>query len=194
MRYDADHKAQTRERVLKEAAAAIRLEGSERVGVATIMSRAGLTHGGFYAHFKSKDDLIAQAIGYMFKERYAAFLARLDSSDPRAALTAFVESYLSMRHRDAVASGCPIPALAGEVPRLPEPARKMFVNAAERLTQGVAHLLEELGVDDAEARASSALAEMIGTLSLVRMQQDTAKAEAGLASARKSVFRTLQID
>ncbi|MGI4879673.1 MAG: TetR/AcrR family transcriptional regulator, partial [Janthinobacterium lividum] len=77
MRYDGEHKAQTRERVLKEAAAAIRSEGVDRIGIAQVMARAGLTHGGFYAHFTSKDDLVTQAIDYMFEDRYAAFFANL---------------------------------------------------------------------------------------------------------------------
>jgi len=71
MRYDDNHKERTRARVLAEAAAAIRGKGAERVGVSEVMAGAGLTHGGFYAHFKSKDDLVAQAITYMFDASYA---------------------------------------------------------------------------------------------------------------------------
>src|SRR5207302_1800913 len=74
MRYDDNHKERTRARVLAEAAAAIRGKGVERVGVAEVMAGAGLTHGGFYAHFKSKDDLLTEAISYMFDDAYAAFL------------------------------------------------------------------------------------------------------------------------
>src|ERR1700712_3518781 len=101
MRYDTEHKAKTRELVLQQASAAIRAQGPDRVGVAAIMAGVGLTHGGFYAHFKSKDDLVAQAIGHMFDERYAAFLERLDTPDPQTALIRFVKAYLSMRHREA---------------------------------------------------------------------------------------------
>lgn len=193
MRYDAEHKAKTRERVLQEAAAAIRLEGPERVGVAGIMARAGLTHGGFYAHFTSKDDLIAQAIGYMFEDRYAVFLARLDAPDPRTALTDFVNGYLSMRHRDAIDRGCPIPVLAGEIPRLPAAAREVFVTAVDRLTGGVADLLEELAIAEPQARASAVLSEMIGALALARVHHDAAKAEAVLAASRRSVLKALGI-
>ena len=68
MRYDAEHKAKTREKVLVEAAKAIRRDGPHNVGVAEVMAKAGLTHGGFYAHFASKNELITEAIGQMFKE------------------------------------------------------------------------------------------------------------------------------
>jgi TetR/AcrR family transcriptional repressor of nem operon len=194
MRYDTEHKAKTRELVLKEASAAIRAAGPDRVGVAGIMARAGLTHGGFYAHFKSKDDLVSQAIGYMFEDRYAAFLAHLDTPDPREALTQFVESYLSMRHRDAIDRGCPIPVLAGDVPRLPAAARDVFVSAVDRLTDGIAQLLRQIGIADPEIRASSMIAEMVGALALSRVQPDAEKAAALLAGSRRSILGGLDVD
>jgi TetR/AcrR family transcriptional repressor of nem operon len=194
MRYDSEHKARTRERVLKEASAAIRTDGADRVGVAGVMARAGLTHGGFYAHFKSKDDLIAQAIGYMFEDRYAYFLAHLDTPDSAAALTSFIDSYLSMRHRDAPERGCPIPSLAGEIPRLPEMARQRFVAAVDRLTDGVAKLLADMGKPNPAALASSVFAEMVGALSLSRTQEDREAAEAILANSAASLKERLGLN
>ena len=82
MRYDDNHKERTRARVLAEAAAAIRGKGVERVGVAEVMGGAGLTHGGFYAHFKSKDDLLTEAISYMFDDAYASFLRHTEGRAP----------------------------------------------------------------------------------------------------------------
>ncbi|MEI9890155.1 MAG: TetR/AcrR family transcriptional regulator [Caulobacteraceae bacterium] len=82
MRYDAEHKRQTREKVLDAAAEAIRLEGPHKVGVAGVMARAGLTHGGFYAHFESKDDLVAHAITHMFDK---SALRRIDAHEGPAA-------------------------------------------------------------------------------------------------------------
>src|SRR5215468_10383146 len=111
MRYDENHKERTRARVLAQAAAAIRSKGIKRVGVAEIMAGAGLTHGGFYAHFASKDDLVAAAIPQMFDEAMAAFEHQTAGKAPSAALAAYVDSYLSPRHRDAQATGCPLAAL-----------------------------------------------------------------------------------
>jgi AcrR family transcriptional regulator len=96
MRYDDNHKEPTRARVLAEAAAAIRSKGVERVGVAEVIAGAGLTHGGFYAHFKSKDDLLAEAISYMFDASYGWFLRHTEGRAPADALSnyIFVESTL----------------------------------------------------------------------------------------------------
>src|SRR2546429_548352 len=92
-RYDASHKEQTRQRVISEAAAAIRRKGPERVPVSEIMAAAGLTHGGFYAHLRSKDDVVAQAIGQMFDAAYANLLARTESRPSAKGLADYIDSY-----------------------------------------------------------------------------------------------------
>src|ERR1700754_2740159 len=107
MRYGEDHKEQTRARVLQEAAREIRAKGPDGIGVAAIMARAGLTHGGFYAHFKSKDALVAAALDTMFEDMRARFERRASDADPRTALRAYVDFYLSAMHRDARDRGCP---------------------------------------------------------------------------------------
>src|SRR5215472_2132990 len=134
MRYDAEHKQRTRARVLKEAAKAIRSEGPHQIGVADVMAKAGLTHGGFYAHFGSKDDLVVAAIAQMFDEAMAAFDRFTARKTPAGALAAYIDFYLSPRHRDAQATGCPLPALAADLPRLDRAAQAGFTAGAERLT------------------------------------------------------------
>src|SRR5260370_42009672 len=94
MRYDNNHKERTRARVLAEAAAAIRSKGVERVGVAEVMAGAGLTHGGFYAHFQSKDDLVAQAITHMVDAGCAWFVRHTEGRAPADALSNYVDAYL----------------------------------------------------------------------------------------------------
>src|ERR1700761_5125709 len=106
MRYDAEHKLKTREKVLDAAAEAIRLDGPHKVGVAEVMTKAGLTHGGFYAHFKSKDDLVACAIGHMFDRSAQRRLDSLKDRPPAEALAAYLDFYLSGGHRDARTTGC----------------------------------------------------------------------------------------
>src|SRR5260370_31693766 len=122
MRYDNNHKERTRARVLAEAAAAIRSKGVERVGVAEVMAGAGLTHGGFYAHFQSKDDLVAQAITHMFDASCAAFLRHTEGRNPADALANYIAAYLGPSHRDDRARGCPLATRSGDLanmPRLP---------------------------------------------------------------------------
>lgn len=193
-RRSQQRKAETHERILREAAAAIRSEGANRASVSAIMSRAGLTVGGFYAHFSSKDDLLAKAVEYMFEDRYAAFLGRLDDPDAAASLTRFIDTYLSMRHRDAVERGCPIPALAGEIARLAAPVRAAFTRGIERLEAAVQDLLVRLGRDDAAVLARSLMAEMTGSISLARAQPDDAKAESMLAASRQQVRRRIGLE
>ena len=99
VRYDNEHKERTRQRVLSEAAAAIRTAGPDGVGVAGLMARAGLTHGAFYAHFESKDDLFAESITHMFEETYQRFFTRTEHPDPAIAMEKLIDAYLSTRHR-----------------------------------------------------------------------------------------------
>jgi TetR/AcrR family transcriptional repressor of nem operon len=187
MRYATEHKAQTRDRVLREASAAIRANGAERVSVAAVMARAGLTHGGFYAHFASKDELIAEAITHMFDDRYAKFLERIDTPDARAAMIAFIDSYLSMRHRDAPELGCPIPALAAEAARFPVGAQARFADGITRLTTGVATLLDALALPDAARLAVSVISELVGALGLARATVDNEQAALILEASRDAV-------
>jgi TetR/AcrR family transcriptional repressor of nem operon len=91
MRYSESRKERTRLRVLGEAAAAIRTKGAERVSVAEVMAAAGLTHGGFYAHFDSKDDLVAQAITHMFDTAFGRFLSLTEGREPAAAIASHVD-------------------------------------------------------------------------------------------------------
>ena len=185
MRYDADHKQRTREKVLKAAAKAIRAQGPHRVGVATVMGKAGLTHGGFYAHFDSKDALVAAAIGQMFDEARGNW-ARLTLEKPPAdALAVYIDFYLSATHRDAVTAGCPIPILAPELRRLAKPCREAFAAGVASLTARLRSQLELTGIEHAEDEASSMLAEMIGALALARAEPDATRSDAILAASRR---------
>jgi TetR/AcrR family transcriptional repressor of nem operon len=193
MRYSGEHKAQTRARILAEAAKAIRADGVERVSVKTLMDGVGLTHGGFYAHFSSKDDLVAHAIGHMFEERYHSLVKHLEDGDAAERLGSFIDSYLSMTHRDGQAAGCPLPALATELPRLSPAGRKALAAGAMQLRLAVQSLLERLGRDDAEERAVYAVGEMIGAVILARVAIEVADAGHILQSARYQLHRQLEL-
>lgn len=179
MRYDVEHKERTRQRLLTEAAAALRSEGPERVGVAGIMGKLGLTHGGFYAHFKSKDDLVVAAIDEMFAQTLAVLQKKTEGRPPAEALEHYIDFYLSARHCDAIGQGCALPAMAADVARMDRTARQRFAIGAGRLYQGVAALFQALGRTEEEAMecATSLFSEMAGTIAIARAVDTPKEAE-----------------
>jgi TetR/AcrR family transcriptional regulator, transcriptional repressor for nem operon len=182
----ADQKQRTRLRVLGEAAAAIRAKGAERVSVAQVMTAAGLTHGGFYAHFESKDDLVAQAITHMFDAAYGRFLSVTEGREPAAAIASWIDHYLALSHRLDRANGCPLAILSGDLPNLSDRARERFAEGLERSAAALAKLAKKLGAKDAEPLAWSAIAEMAGALALSRTVSDE-RAAAILRNSRACV-------
>jgi TetR/AcrR family transcriptional regulator, transcriptional repressor for nem operon len=193
MRYGTDHKAQTRERILQAAAEVIRSHGIERVSVANVMAAVDLTIGGFYAHFKSKDDLIAESVTFMFDERYAGFLSRVNASDARDALTAFIDYYLSERHSQNSGRGCPIPALAADVPHMSKAGRLRFSAGVLRLVGGLATLLARANIADPQIQAHSILSELVGALGLARSAEKPNQAKAILVASQQALKRRLAL-
>ena len=185
MRYSSDHKAETRERVLKEAANEIRAKGPDNVAVSGIMARAGLTHGGFYAHFPSKDALVKEAIGTMFADARARSDKIDIDGDPRIVLRAYIDFYLSPAHRDGRDRGCPLPTLSGDFARSQPATRERFGKGVEAIAARLAIPLARLGYDDAESRAL--LAQLVGGVALARAVGDPALSDGLLADTHASI-------
>jgi TetR/AcrR family transcriptional repressor of nem operon len=194
MRYDAEHKRKTRERVLQEAAKAIRAEGPHQVGVAQVMAKAGLTHGGFYAHFSSKENLIAEAIGQMFIESGEKMEAEYKDRTPAEALVGYINFYLSRSHRDSRSAGCPLPFLAADAPRLAKPARERFAKGVAGLEARLASQLTALGHAKAAEEAASMLAELVGALSLARAEPDPKRSDRILSLSRAALKRRFGLE
>lgn len=194
MRYDAEHKQRTRLRVLDEAAKAIREEGPHRLGVAGVMARAGLTHGGFYAHFPSKEAFVAEAIAHMFEGGPIMTLRKVKDLPPHEALTGFIDFYLSQRHRDSRNGGCPLPYLAGDAPRLADASRERYAQGMANLTKVIADRLLELGRPYAEEEASSMLSELVGAVTLARAEADPGRSDAILERSRAHLKRRLGLE
>lgn len=194
MRYDSEHKARTRLKVLDEAARAIREEGPHRLGVAGVMARAGLTHGGFYAHFPSKEAFVAEAIAHMFLGGPTAKLEKMKGQPPRQALVEYIDFYLSRGHRDTRAGGCPLPYLAVDAPRLSDISRERYAGGVAHLTTILATHLAALGRDHAEDEASSTLAELVGALTLARAEPDPGRSDAILERSRAHLKRRLGLE
>lgn len=173
VRYDSSHKAETRSRVVKVAAREIRLKGPDKVAVADVMASAGLTHGGFYAHFASKDALVAEAIDAMFADgqrRTPALneVLKDEAAHPKSAFRAYLASYLSAEHRDQPDRGCPLPALAADMPRNAGAAQERYAIGLEKLTAKIEAALTRIGERDAACEANAVVAQIVGAVGLAR--------------------------
>ena len=189
MRYSADHKAETRARLLRAAAAQMRKQGMDGVGVADIMRGAGLTHGGFYAHFSCKDDLIAQAVSQMFADNAARVGRWLEEVEPAARLDTFIDRYLSLGHRDRPDRGCPLTTIAADVTRQSAATRQAFDCGAAGTFARMEAMIPPGISDDRAMLARSILSEMAGAVALSRALGDPEQSERILAAARASVRR-----
>lgn len=158
------------------------------------MAAAGLTHGGFYAHFSGKDDLVVAAIAQAFDDARARFAAAMEGRDAAEGLARYIDVYLSRRHRDERASGCPLPALSGDLARLGPAARAAFGEGVASLTRRLAAALEPLGVEPAEPLALALLSELTGALVLARSVEDRAQSDAILAASRAAAKRRMGME
>lgn len=180
----ADRKQQTHDRILDVASRAIRSNGFHGVGVAEIMKRAGLTHGGFYAHFASRDALLAEALERAGHDSALRLERSIATAEARGAsrFQALVDSYLSDRHLKSADSGCPVSALASEMPRQAREVRAAAVDRVGSLMKAVRQCLPPDAKDDT---ASLVTGQLVGALQLARALGDNAQGRAQLAAARR---------
>jgi TetR/AcrR family transcriptional repressor of nem operon len=183
MGFSRQDKAEHHERIVEIASARIRESGTAAPGVAEIMRAAGLTHGGFYKHFDSRDDLVAEAVDRTFADGQRAIAAITDDAeDPLGAL---VDWYASAEHRDDPATGCGIVALGADVLRGEDRVRSAYREQVERYLD---HLERLLGGDaDARARATVALSTLVGAVLIARAIDDPALSDEILRNARDAV-------
>jgi len=188
MRYDAEHKRRTRDRILREAAKALRDSGPKGISVASVMRDAGLTHGGFYAHFSSKDELVADTIAYAMAQSHSVRGEEIAGKSPVDALRASIDQYLSMEHRERRAEGCPVAGLASDLPRLASAgAQQAFAAGVEDWMAQVEAVLLGMGHATARDEARSLVCELVGTLTLARCEPDPDRASALIESARQQL-------
>lgn len=186
MRVSKQKKQDNHDRIVEFASELFRERGFDGVGVAEVMERAGLTHGGFYDHFASKDALIAEALVKTFKHttrRYAGY-------SPEGV----IDVYLSRTHRDTPGQGCPAAALSGEAARLPGGSRSAFAPGLENLLEGLERSVAEQApaAPDIRAKAITILAQAVGAVMLSRACPDTSGlADEFLETCRAECLRTL---
>src|SRR5436309_11961028 len=169
MRYGKDQKQATRQRILQAAGRRFKQDGIDGAGVATLMSDAGLTNGAFYAHFASKEDLVANVLA----DQLRAQRQSLDSQPAdRGGLEAFIRSYLSPQHRDQGADGCPSAALLDEIARRPAATRQVFTDELTAEIDDIASRLDPTDLEAARTDVLTVFGLMVGTLQLARALTD----------------------
>jgi TetR/AcrR family transcriptional regulator, transcriptional repressor for nem operon len=161
-------KEASHERIVSAAARAIRRSGYDGTGVADIMKEAGLTHGAFYAHFPSREAMLAEAATRACAEVAAATLNVAASAPPQQALASMLRAYLSPQHVQQVERGCPLAALGSETPRQAPEVRRATTRHIKEMIDLVARQSPDWGQPAAHERALVTIATMVGTLLLAR--------------------------
>ncbi|MGH6889039.1 MAG: TetR/AcrR family transcriptional regulator [Rhizomicrobium sp.] len=195
MRYSASHKRETHAKLVKLAGRALLGKGPEKLALTDLMRGAGLTHGGFYAHFRSKDALLAEALDGVFEESRKKFGKIMDGLPPRHALARYIDVYVSPAHRDDASRGCPVVALNSDLPRQSRKFRATFDRGMKLLLGELAGAIGDAGIPgDSEALAASVLSAMAGAVAVARAVSDRQLSVELLEAARDSIKARLGLN
>jgi TetR/AcrR family transcriptional repressor of nem operon len=171
MRRSKHEAAETRRRIVETAAAEFRQNGIEGTGLADVMTAAGLTHGGFYRHFESKDQLVAEACVAAIDSMAERLEAALSDGKPNG-LAAATASYLSVKHRDNRSQGCPFAALGSELGRADGNARAVATEGLLKIADLISKQLGGRGAEGKKIEALAAFSALVGALTLARIISD----------------------
>ena len=189
MRYDAEHKAKTHRRIVKGASRQLRKRGLNGPAVATLMKASGLTHGGFYKHFSSRDDLVLEAIEESLDELTQTLTDAAKRAGSRDAWKAMVATYLSLERCDQAEIGCPIAALAPDIART-APAMKQRISAA--ILKFRSELIPFMPGRTADEKASNFLmlmTSMAGAVALARTMPEQTVRQTILSTVRDRLLK-----
>ena len=190
MRYSKDHKAETHARIVKNASVRLRERGAASIGVAELMKEAGLTHGGFYAHFPSRDALIGEAFAHAMQQMTGRWRKRAERESEGERLAAIVNGYLTAEHRDDVGNGCALPSLGIEVSRASPKTRKVFASKLEDMITMVVEQLPELPTKTARREAIGVISTMMGAMILARAAGTSEFSDEILSAGRQAALRS----
>jgi TetR/AcrR family transcriptional repressor of nem operon len=184
MRYEPEHKKQTRDRIVRNAARKVRAEGLSGPGVASVMKASGLTVGGFYKHFRSKDELLAEAIAQGFSEFSEKVFASLRNVPPENRWKEVVRWYLSPEHCNYPDTGCPVVTLAPEIARAKLGVRKRMAGVMQELAARWAEFMPGATARERERNFFVIFGVMAGAVAVARLFTEPADRERVLASTR----------
>src|SRR3954464_3716839 len=168
MRYSKEHKQETHARIVKKASVRLREKGAHGIGVADLMKEAGLTHGGFYAHFDSREALVVEAFAYAMDRSTERWRKVAEQTPPDKRLATIVENYLTPVHRDDPGNGCAVPALGAEIARESAKTRRAFAARLEQMIELVAEQIPDLPRNPRRKQAMASLATTIDSQVLSR--------------------------
>ncbi|MFI7133697.1 TetR/AcrR family transcriptional regulator [Nonomuraea sp. NPDC050153] len=188
VRYSREHKQETRQRIIGTAGRRLKKDGIDGSGVATLMADAGLTNGAFYAHFASKEDLVATAVADQLREQRENLSA---VAPGRAGVEQIVRAYLSVEHRDNPGEGCPSAALLDEIGRCGEATRQAYTDGVLAIIDDIATRLAPHDPQSARVKTLSVYAAMIGTMQLSRALADPQLADAVLEQGIQNALTLL---
>jgi TetR/AcrR family transcriptional regulator, transcriptional repressor for nem operon len=188
MRYSREHKIETHARIVKKASVRLREKGAHGIGVADLMKDAGLTHGGFYAHFASREALLIEAFAYAMDRGTERWRKLAEQTPPDKRLATIVGAYLTAVHRDDPGHGCAIPTLGAEIARESARTRKAFAAKLEQMIDMFAAQIPDVPRKTARKRAMAAIATMMGTLVLARVAGNGDFSDEILGAGRDAVL------
>jgi len=189
MRYQAEHKVEIHQKIVKDASRRVRAEGITGAAVSAVMRDAGLTHGGFYKHFSSKDDLLLESLSEAFREIAARLTEAGEQSRPGTAWKAIVKTYLSPEHCDHVECGCPLAALAPELARADATMKAQIVGEMTKYKNRILPFMPGRRATDKERAFFVIFSTMIGTIEMARVLPEPGMRAKVLTSAREFLLR-----
>jgi TetR/AcrR family transcriptional repressor of nem operon len=191
MRYQPEHKIEIHRKIVKDAARRVRAEGLSGVPVGAVMRDTGLTHGGFYKHFGSKDDLLVESLREAFREIEETLVQAAQQAPPGEAWKAIVRTYLQLELCEHPERGCPLAALAPELARADEGMRPQIVAELVNYKSRMLPFMPGRRTVDKERAFFAIFSTMIGAVEIARMLPDSAMREKVLSSARDFLLRSL---
>jgi TetR/AcrR family transcriptional repressor of nem operon len=190
MRYSPEHKAKNHENILLVAARSFREHGADVSGIGTVMKKVGLTKGGFYRHFESKDDLFVEAVARAFDEMGKGMLETANSAPEGQALRAIIERYLSARHAGSPGAGCVVAALGPELARKPRSVRKRIEASQDAYRERLLPFVPGQTREEKLANFLVLFSSMAGVLTRARMITDPRTRKWMLSEARKFFIKS----
>ncbi|WP_426434327.1 TetR/AcrR family transcriptional regulator [Bradyrhizobium genosp. P] len=188
MRYSKEHKQETHARIVRKAAVRLREKGAHGIGVADLMKEAGLTHGGFYAHFDSREALVIEAFSYAMDRSTERWRKVAEEVPPEKRLATIVDTYLTATHRDEPGHGCAVPSLGAEIVRETPKTRKAFALKLEQMIDMMADQILDVPRKTARKQAMATLATMMGTIVMSRIAGNGELSDEILGSGREAVL------